>query len=177
MTSYGAHRPAAMRLECGAARRHVDNSYHRPVYYSRQQRTFRGRVARGSVFLRKMVCRAVAEFDIQWRSKAINSRQRGSLRVAPLLMRTYRGRSSAKLLGYRILRSVRGTSWRKKTPEIRWGATQLYSLTIAIAQSPANQPAQRFGCRLAGGTVVYAESRFARARDRSGLSALAYNLA
>ena len=110
MTSYGAHRPAAMRLECGAARRHVDNSYHRPVYYSRQQRTFRGRVARGSVFLRKMVCRAVAEFDIQWRSKAINSRQRGSLRVAPLLMRTYRGRSSAKLLGYRILRSVRGTS-------------------------------------------------------------------
>ena len=68
----------------------IDNSYHRPVYYSRQQRTFRGRVARGSVFLRKMVCRAVAEFDIQWRSKAINSRQRGSLRVAPLLMRTYR---------------------------------------------------------------------------------------
>ena len=105
MTSYGAHRPAAMRLECGAARRHVDNSYHRPVYYSRQQRTFRGRVARGSVFLRKMVCRAVAEFDIQWRSKAINSRQRGSLRVAPLLMRTYRGRSSAKepLINLRIM--------------------------------------------------------------------------
>jgi len=31
--------------------------------------------------------------------------------------------------------------------QIRWDATQLYSLTVAIAPSPANQPAQRLGCR------------------------------
>ena len=38
---------------------------------------------------------------------------------------------------------------RTEVAQIRWDATQLYSLTVAIAPSSANQPAQRLGCRLA----------------------------
>ena len=41
---------------------------------------------------------------------------RGAAYGLPLCVRTYRVHSGAKLLGYRSLPSVRGTSWQKKTP-------------------------------------------------------------
>ena len=52
----------------------VDKPSHRTVYCLHQQRTFRDRAARGSVHLRKMVCRAVAGINIVWRSKVIDAR-------------------------------------------------------------------------------------------------------
>ena len=52
----------------------VDKPSRRTVYCLHQQRTFRDRAARGSVHLRKMVCRAVAGINIVRRSKVIDAR-------------------------------------------------------------------------------------------------------
>ena len=67
-----AHRPAAMRLECGAARRTVDIPNRRQPT-TRVSSGLSGRAARGSVSLRKMVCRSRCWKSI-WRFKAIDPR-------------------------------------------------------------------------------------------------------
>jgi hypothetical protein len=61
----------------------VDNSYHRPVYYSRQQAAFRvGQRAARSI-PERWPAEPLAGIHLL-RFKAIDSRQRSSLRVAPL---------------------------------------------------------------------------------------------